>query len=145
MPLGASLSSFYAHDKYFLFLLNSFSCCLLYTALEKFFVEDEGKNRSDVIGPIIERLNYFLHQMEQQKLYRFFATSLLIIYEGVKKQSIRKPNDQLDIRLVDFAHAFERNPEDFSEPDYNTMFGVKNLIDYLEQLKVRGSGTSNVL
>lgn len=103
------------------------------TALRKFFVEDDT-NRSDVLGPIIERLRIFLRLMEQQKLYRFFATSLLIIYEGDTRCPISKPRDLLDVRLVDFAHAFERNPNDFSEPDYNTMFGVKNFIKYLEQL-----------
>ena len=91
-------------------------------------------NRSDVLGPIIERLYYFLRWMEHQKLFKLFATSILIVYEGDTKRPIRKPKDLLDIRLVDFAHAYERNPNDFNEPDYNTLFGLQNLIKYLEQV-----------
>ena len=105
-------------------------------ALKQFFMDGETK-RSDVIGPIVERLYYFLHWMEQQKLYKLFATSLIIVYEGDTKRPIRKPKDLLDIRLVDFAHAYERNlKEEGCEPDYNTLFGLRNFIKYLEQLSV---------
>lgn len=101
------------------------------SALNHFFADGE---RSDMIGPIVERLYYFLHWMEQQKLFKLFATSLIIVYEGDMKRPIRKPKDLLDIRLVDFAHAYERNPQDGVEPDYNTLFGLQNFIKYLEQL-----------
>ena len=100
---------------------------------------DGETKRSDVIGPIVERLYYFLHWMEQQKLYKLFATSLIIVYEGDTKRPIRKPKDLLDIRLVDFAHAYERNPNECCEPDYNTLFGLRNFIKYLEQLNVSPS------
>lgn len=97
---------------------------------------DGDTNRSDVIGPIIERLYYFLQWIEQQKLFKLFATSLIIVYEGDTKRPIRKPKDLLDIRLVDFAHAYERNPKDGCEPDFNTLFGLQNFIKYLVQLNV---------
>ena len=108
------------------------------TALKKFFMDGEVMNRSDVLGPIIERLNYFLHWMEYQKLFKLFATSVLIVYEGDRNRPIKKPKDLLDIRLVDFAHAYERNPKSFNEPDYNTLFGLQNLVKYLEQLRDKG-------
>ena len=104
------------------------------TALGKFFSAGD-QARLDMVGPIIERLSYILQKMEQQKLYRFFATSVLIVYEGDTKQPIRKPEDLLDIRLVDFAHAFESDPRDFNEPDFNTIFGISSLIKNLEQLR----------
>ncbi len=95
---------------------------------------DGGKKRSDVIGPIMERLYFFLRWMEQQKLFKLFATSLIIVYEGDTRRPIRKPRDLLDIRLVDFAHAYERNQDETCEPDYNILFGLQNFIRYLEQL-----------
>ena len=95
---------------------------------------DGETKRSDVIGLVVERLYYFLHWMEQQKLFKLFATSLIIVYEGDTKRPIRKPKDLLDIRLVDFAHAYERNQSDWCEPDYNTLFGLENFIKYLKQL-----------
>ena len=102
---------------------------------------DGDTKRSDVIGPIIERLYHFLRWMEQQKLFKLFATSLIIVYEGDTKRPIRKPKDLLDIRLVDFAHAYERSPDDGCEPDLNTLFGLKNFIQYLQQLSVTDSNT----
>ena len=111
-----------------------------FLALNQFFM-DGGSKRSDVIGPIVERLYYFMHWMEQQKLYKLFATSLIIVYEGDTKRPIRKPKDLLDIRLVDFAHAYERNPKDCCEPDYNTLFGLRNFIKYLEQLSVSATNS----
>lgn len=105
----------------------------------------DGKlNRSDALGPIIQRLYHFLHRMEAQQIYKFFGTSLLIVYEGDKKRLSKNPEDLLDIRLVDFAHAVQINPEGFSEPDYNTMFGLKSLIKCLEQLNLTDSTSSIV-
>lgn len=100
---------------------------------------DGDSKRYDVLGPVIERLYYFLRWMEQQKLFKLFATSLLIVYEGDTKRPIRKPKDLLDIRLVDFAHAYERSPNDGCGPDFNTLFGLQNFIKYLEQLNVTDS------
>ena len=91
-----------------------------------------------MIGPIVERLYYFVHWLEEQKLFKLFATSLIIVYEGDTKRPIRKPKDLLDIRLVDFAHAYERSKDDGYEPDYNTLFGLRNLIKNLERLNGMG-------
>jgi len=74
--------------------------------------------------------------MEQQKLYHFFATSVLIVYEGDTKQPVNKPQDLLDVRLVDFAHAFRRDPKVLCEPDHNTLFGISRLLEYLEELRM---------
>ena len=109
---------------------------LLFSALGKFFSEGDVY-RSDVIGPIIEKLRRIRHQMQRQKLYHFFATSVLIVYEGDTKQPTRKPQDLLDVRLVDFAHSFEHhNPRVVGEPDHNTLFGINKLVQYLEQLRI---------
>ena len=124
------------------FVINFFFFPISVSALRKFFV-NEDTNRSDVLGPVIERLYYFVHWMERQKLFKLFATSLLIVYEGDTSRPIRKPRDLLDIRLVDFAHAYERNPKDFNEPDYNTLFGLQNLIKYLEQLRTGDNSSSS--
>ena len=109
-------------------------------------MEDREINRSDVLAPIIERLHSLKQLMECQNLYNFFATSVLIIYEGDTKHLIRKPNDMVDIRLVDFAHAYEKFPKNPIDPDHNTLFGISKLIEYLERLKVSEEDcTANVL
>ena len=43
-----------------------------------------------------------------QASYKLFATSLLIIYqaEGDSNQLIKSPDQLIDVRWVDFAHAY---------------------------------------
>ena len=106
------------------------------TALRVFFLDGSHK-RSDAIAAISDRLYEFLDWIETQASYKLFATSLLIIYEGDLNQPIKSPDQLVDVRWVDFAHAYEMECEKQSELnlDENTLFGLKNLIQFLEKLK----------
>ena len=106
------------------------------TALRVFFLDGSHK-RSDAITAISDRLYEFLDWIETQASYKLFATSLLIIYEGDLNQPIKSPDQLVDVRWVDFAHAYEMECEKQSELnlDENTLFGLKNLIQFLEKLK----------
>ena len=87
---------------------------------------------------ISDRLYEFLDWIQTQASYKLFATSLLIIYEGDSNQPIKSPDQLMDVRRVDFAHAYEMECEpEHSELnlDENTLFGLKNLIQFLERLK----------
>lgn len=68
--------------------------------------------------------------MEKENSLSMFATSLLIVYEGGTL-----PVDgcgHLDMRLVDFAHTYEKESAD--TPDANALFGVRNYIRHLRLL-----------
>ena len=69
--------------------------------------------------------------MEKQDILRLFATSLLIVYEGgpVPGPDVKT---HLDIRLVDFAHTYEKKENDI--PDGNALYGIRRFIEYLQQL-----------
>ena len=86
---------------------------------------------SDAIAAISDRLYEFLDWIQTQASYKLFATSLLIIYEGDSNQPIKSPDQLVDVRWVDFAHAYEMECEEESD----TLFGLKNLIQFLERLK----------
>jgi hypothetical protein len=93
--------------------------------------------RSDVIAAISDHLYDFLDWIQTQASYKLFTTSLLIIYEG---DSNKSPDHLIDVRWVNFAHAHEMEWDHESEHselnlDENTLFGLKNLIQFLERLK----------
>ena len=108
-------------------------------ALRVFFLDGSHK-RSDAIAAISDRLYDFLDWIQTQASYKLFATSLLIIYEGDSNQPIKSPEQLIDVRWVDFAHAYEMECDHESKHselnlDENTLFGLKNLIQFLERLK----------
>ena len=105
------------------------SIFLLPPALARFFDTGTGVKRSDIIGMILSRLGSFLEWMEHQSTLRLFATSLLVVYEGSPTCS----TPTLDMRLVDFAHTYERTGEDIT-PDGNAVFGLRNFIEFMRQL-----------
>ena len=105
-------------------------------ALRVFFLDGSHK-RSDAIAAISDRLYDFLDWIQTQASYKLFATSLLIIYEGDSNQPIKSPDQLIDVRWVDFAYACELKCEEQSQLtlDENVLFGLKNLIQFLERLK----------
>ena len=67
-----------------------------------------------------------------QTSLRLFATSLLIVYEGVPANQDDEPAaTPVDIRLVDFAHTYEADPGSQAETDDNTLFGLENFTQCL--------------
>ena len=102
------------------------------------FFLDGSHKRSDAIAAISDRLYEFLDWIQTQASYKLFATSLLIIYEGDSNQPIKSPDQLMDVRWVDFAYASDIRHEDpslQSNLDENVVFGLKNLINFLERLK----------
>ena len=95
----------------------------------------------DAIVAISDCFYDFLDWIQTQASYKLFATSLLIIYEGDSNQPIKSPaTSSMHVRWVDFAHAYEMECDHESEHpelnlDENTLFGLKNLIQFLERLK----------
>ena len=113
------------------------TCTHTHTALRVFFLDGSHK-RSDAIAAVSDRLYDFLDWIQTQASYKLFATSLLIIYEGDSNQPIKSPDQLIDVRWVDFAHAYEMECESEQSElnlDENTLFGLKNLIQFLERLK----------
>lgn len=101
-------------------------------SLMQFFHNGE-RLRTDIFLPLIDRLNRLLVVVSQLDSYRFFTSSLLVIYDGLDDRL-----SEVDVRVIDFAHASHRDidPEApiYTGPDDGFIFGLKNLIEILEEL-----------
>ncbi|KAL2295409.1 hypothetical protein Nmel_017821, partial [Mimus melanotis] len=107
--------------------------------------------RTDLLEPIILRLKALLAVIRKQSSYRFYSSSLLIIYDGQEhKESadhhlpFSKSHStnpcRVDVRMIDFAHTTfkgsKSNPNStlYDGPDHGYIFGLENLIKILQSL-----------
>lgn len=104
----------------------------LRSSLSQFF-HNGHRLRTDIFLPLLERLNLLLDVINQLESYRFFTSSLLVIYDGLDDQP-----SEIDVRVIDFAHATYRNmaaeSPAYTGPDEGFVFGLKNLIELIEEL-----------
>ncbi|KAG0163332.1 hypothetical protein DFQ28_002221 [Apophysomyces sp. BC1034] len=106
------------------------------------FIHDGNRVLFEFIPDLITKLRQLSELILSLHGYRFFGSSLLIIYEGAKEEE-RPP---IDIRIVDFArcvtrHEMQQNltdmtcpPDDPDEPDHGYIQGLKTLIDSFERI-----------
>ena len=79
---------------------------------------------------------------EEQRCLRFFASSLLVLYESAA--DTHDTYCQVDVRMIDFAHTYWSSPEEEGCVDENYLCGLRNLISALGQLRT-SVATSNGL
>ena len=123
----------------------------------KEFLFNGEYSRYDVIEPFLKQLRDLLHIMEHQSSYRFYNTSLLLIYEGdgsgsqngtgcstriggddqrhVTEQTKLRTN--VGVRMIDFAHVQYNNQDMNSDLrqvlDEGYLFGLRSVIRILEE------------
>ena len=101
-------------------------------SLTQFFHNGE-RLRTDIFLPLLDRLSRLMAVINQLDSYRFFTSSLLVIYDGLDDQST-----EIDVRVIDFAHATYRNMSGettvYTGPDDGFVFGLKSLIELIEEL-----------
>lgn len=88
--------------------------------------------RTDVIQPIVERFQTLLTNLQAVDCYRFYCSSLLVIYEGdISKKS------QVEVRMIDFAKSIAKDDlENYHVgPDSGYILGLSSLIDIFTSLK----------
>lgn len=83
------------------------------------YFTDKGVIRTDLIKKCISELEKLESLFETQKLYRFYSSSILIIYE----------NETIIVRCIDFAHVFEIKDNGI---DQSYLYGVKSLIQVIK-------------
>ena len=126
------------------------------------FFFNHGFLRTDVILKVTEEIRHMRQQLAQLPGYRFYSSSLLIIYEGKYQKIPESPDvddayccqDSLDsttltyfkrvidcpikVKIIDFANA--ANPENrdgsvlHEGPDKGFLMGLENLQEILEGL-----------
>lgn len=82
-----------------------------------------------VVESTLTRLKAIAAWFERQKRFHFYASSLLIVYEGDEIVG-SSPNSPLcDVRMIDFSHVFNAKTT-----DSNYIFGLGNLVKHFEAL-----------
>lgn len=149
-----NLGYYKCHNKYFGRSLNveGFRQTLFH------FLHDGNRFRLDILLPLIERLQALSKAIEQLESFRFYTSSLLILYEGKGPDgnsndcSEAPPNDcvfpkrpqlgapPVDVRMIDFAHSLYSAKDE--GPDEGYLFGLRNLIAQLQMLKQGNLGVA---
>lgn len=121
------------------------------------FLHNGTKLRQDLFEPILSKLRSLKAVLERQASYRFYSSSLLIIYEGREPERAEvssekenaaecpsppldpPPAPSIDVRMIDFAHStfkgFRDDQTVHDGPDRGYMFGLESLVDILEGIR----------
>uniref|UniRef100_A0A3Q2ZY16 Kinase n=1 Tax=Kryptolebias marmoratus TaxID=37003 RepID=A0A3Q2ZY16_KRYMA len=122
-------------------------------ALFQFF-HSGRRLRHELLTPVLSRLREMQAVLEACESYRFYSSSLLVIYDGAphRKHTRRRAEDgqarqsrsdprspAVDVRMIDFAHTTCRHYGDDSMvhegQDTGYIFGLQNLITIISELE----------
>eukprot|EP00696_Hemimastix_kukwesjijk_P016991 gnl/Hemi2/5551_TR1910_c0_g1_i1.p1 gnl/Hemi2/5551_TR1910_c0_g1~~gnl/Hemi2/5551_TR1910_c0_g1_i1.p1 ORF type:complete len:274 (-),score=60.58 gnl/Hemi2/5551_TR1910_c0_g1_i1:202-1023(-) len=99
--------------------------------IREFFLHTDTELRWDVLPLVRAEVSRILDWLKAQTRFRFFASSLFIIYEGDLSCAPR-----VTVRLIDFAHW--RSAADYNnEPDSGNITGVTNFLHGLDAVIAR--------
>ncbi|XP_033103201.1 inositol hexakisphosphate kinase 2-like [Anneissia japonica] len=92
--------------------------------------------QADVIPAIIDKLRQLRTALENQDTYRFYSSSLLVMYNARHRKhepdSTHSLSDEVDIRMIDFAKTTHGQMGASSHvhegPDQGFIYGLNNLI-----------------
>lgn len=102
------------------------------------FLHDGTRFRMELLEPIQHQLQALLSVIRSQSSYRFYSSSLLIIYDGQEPpQTPHGTNvSKVDVRMIDFAHTTYKGSWNehttYDGPDPGYIFGLENLIQILQ-------------
>ena len=120
-------------------------------AMADFFC-DGSEFHGQLVPLFIDRLQCFIQVMSKETHYRFYSSSLLLIYEGninwddykepvtdeSNSKKVKPLSTLIDLRFIDFAHT--DRTEQLGQ-DEGLLFGAKNLISILKSLQEHGRST----
>lgn len=105
-----------------------------------YFLHDGTRLLVELIPNFIEKLYQLYHLVECLPGYRFYGSSLLILYDGEAEEQ------HLDVKLIDFARCVTRHeicdnlnlmtcpPELPMDPDHGYLIGIQSIIQSLENI-----------
>ncbi|XP_026913775.1 inositol hexakisphosphate kinase 3 isoform X2 [Acinonyx jubatus] len=121
------------------------------------FLHDGTRLRTELLEPIQRQLRALLSVIRNQSSYRFYSSSLLIIYDGQElpertSEGLHPPEapqpdhgsssgslSKVDIRMIDFAHTTYKGSWNehttYDGPDPGYIFGLENLIQILQDIQ----------
>ncbi|XP_069420230.1 inositol hexakisphosphate kinase 3 [Ovis canadensis] len=102
------------------------------------FLHDGTRFRMELLEPIQHQLQALLSVIRSQSSYRFYSSSLLIIYDGQEPPPTPHGTNvsKVDVRMIDFAHTTYKGSWNehttYDGPDPGYIFGLENLIQILQ-------------
>lgn len=120
------------------------------------FLHNGAELRRDLFEPILSKLRRLKAVLERQASYRFYSSSLLIIYEGKEPERAQASSEKeiaggqsppldppltpsVDVRMIDFAHStfkgFRDDQTVHDGPDRGYVFGLESLVNILEGIR----------
>uniref|UniRef100_A0A8C6G011 Kinase n=1 Tax=Moschus moschiferus TaxID=68415 RepID=A0A8C6G011_MOSMO len=102
------------------------------------FLHDGTRFRTELLEPIQHQLQALLSVIRSQSSYRFYSSSLLIIYDGQETPQMPHGSNaiKVDVRMIDFAHTTYKGSWNehttYDGPDPGYIFGLENLIQILQ-------------
>ncbi|XP_029799624.1 inositol hexakisphosphate kinase 3 [Suricata suricatta] len=121
------------------------------------FLHDGTRLRKELLEPIQSQLRALLSVIRNQSSYRFYSSSLLIIYDGQEPPErtsggLHPPEAlqpahgsssrglyKVDVRMIDFAHTTYKGSWNehttYDGPDPGYIFGLENLIQILQDIQ----------
>uniref|UniRef100_A0A3Q2VDZ9 Kinase n=1 Tax=Haplochromis burtoni TaxID=8153 RepID=A0A3Q2VDZ9_HAPBU len=107
-------------------------------ALFQFF-HSGRRLRHELLSPVLSRLREMQAALEACESYRFYSSSLLIIYDGDDEDEEVQADSVVDVRMIDFAHTTCRHYREDSVvhegQDSGYIFGLQNLITIISELE----------
>ena len=112
------------------------------------FVFDGSSYRTDIIPKILHNLHQLRELIGKQNGYRFYSSSLLVLYDGDQTPAATAATPNTFVRMIDFAHTtcplegYQADPVQYSGPDEGYVLGLNSIIsvfqshlDHLHRLK----------
>ncbi|XP_062578577.1 inositol hexakisphosphate kinase 1-like [Saccostrea cucullata] len=113
------------------------------------FLHNGFELRKDLLDPIIEKLRDLYRHIQTLDTYRFYGSSLLILYDQRSEVEDRKTNSRsvkvhaqnshVEIRMIDFSHCTKSGFLDdaivYNGPDDGYLLGLTSLIKVFTDMK----------
>ena len=103
--------------------------CAVLDSLHAFFYDGVGQ-RADVIRNVLSQLQSLREVFLRQSAAHFYASSLLIVYDG----GLPASPATVKVKMIDFAHTFLVAGSGEQSLDENYLFGLTHLIESLSKL-----------
>jgi hypothetical protein len=82
-----------------------------------------------VLDAFIQRLGIIQDWFEHQTLLHFYASSLLLVYEGHSKMA-----PKVDVKMIDFSHVFPTEPS-AQQRDENYLYGLVRIVEFFQKIR----------
>jgi len=120
----------YGRDYGYNMKLNEFEKGLRTYFSSGVFAESDSAKKNAIKQKFTDQLNTILDWFNNQNLFRFYSSSLLLVYDGDSSSVLA---DSPDIRLIDFAHVVDIEEPDGVDDGY--IHGLKHLLKLVDAIK----------